>query len=88
MNFILMNQCLLLIFLAGCTTLPEEPEIIKERAYNVHWAFQDEKTGIVNYGMQDYEITNKRAVYTNNVNRLTKEKWESTLKDFRYEELK
>lgn len=86
-----MKPLLIILFCflsMGCQTLPEEPEIIKERAYNVHWAFQDEKTGIVNYGMQDYFISNKRAVYTNNVCNLSKEEWEATLKDFSYVEVK
>lgn len=85
-----MRYLILLPFLLGCETIPQQetPEVIIERAYNVHWAFQDEKTGIVNYGMQDYFISNKRAVYTNNVNRLSKEQWEETLKDFKYEEIK
>jgi hypothetical protein len=84
-----MRYLILLPFILGCATIPDQPtpEIVHARSFNQHFCFQYEEDGHINYTMQDREYTNKGIRTVKNTTNMSKKDWDESINDFRYENL-
>ena len=69
---------------AKCTDTENTPP--KALGFNEHYAHQ-QRDGTINYFIQDRQYRGCLCTSTNQRDHLTKEAWEATIKDYRYEEI-